>query len=87
MWGFKDKESQSPTLELVSVVNEFLNVFHKDLPRIPPERKVGFGINLLLDTQLIAIHPYHMGPTELNELKDQLNDLLEKGFITPSTLL
>ena len=36
----KDSISETPTLELVSVVCEFAKVFHRDLPRIPPEREI-----------------------------------------------
>ena len=55
-----------------------------DLPGIPPDREIEFGIDLLPDTQPISILPYRMAPTELKELKEQLKDLLDKGFIRPS---
>ncbi|XP_075079999.1 uncharacterized protein LOC142165320 [Nicotiana tabacum] len=51
---------------------------------IPPNRDIDFGIDVLPDTQLISIPPYRMAPAELRELKEQLKDLLEKGFIRPS---
>ncbi|XP_070050484.1 uncharacterized protein [Nicotiana tomentosiformis] len=50
-----------------------------------PEREIEFAIDILPDTQRISIPPYRMGPTELRELKEQLRDLLEKGFIKHST--
>ena len=65
-------------------MNEFVDVFSKDLPGIPPEREIEFGIDLLPDTQPISIPPYRMAPEELKELKEQLKDLLEKGFIRPN---
>ena len=65
-------------------MNEFVDVFPEDLPGIPPEREIEFGIDLLPDTQPISIPPYRMAPAELKELKEQLKDLLEKGFIRPS---
>ncbi|WMV57559.1 hypothetical protein MTR67_050944, partial [Solanum verrucosum] len=71
-------------IESVPVVNEFLGVFPNDLPGVPPEREIDFGIDLLPDTQPISIPPYRMAPAELKELKEQLRDLLEKGFIRPS---
>ncbi|KAH0644892.1 hypothetical protein KY284_032776 [Solanum tuberosum] len=80
----RDVDSETPSLESIPVVNEFLDVFPDDLPGIPPEREIDFGIDLLLDTQPISISPYCMAPTELKELKEQLNDLLAKGFILPS---
>ena len=61
-----------------------MDVFPVDLPSIPPEWEIDFGIDLLLDTQHISIPPYRMAPAELNELKEQLKDLLDKGFIRPS---
>ena len=64
-------------------MREFLEVFLDDLPRIPPEQEIDFGIDLLLDTQHISIPPYRMAPTELKKLKAQLRDLLDKGFIQP----
>ncbi|WMV46051.1 hypothetical protein MTR67_039436, partial [Solanum verrucosum] len=71
-------------IESVLVVNEFFDVFPNDLPGVPPEREIDFGIDLLPDTQPISIPPYRMAPTELKELKEQLRDLLEKGFIRPN---
>ena len=40
---------------------------------------------MLPDTKPISIPPYRMAPAELKELKEQLKDLLEKGFIRPSS--
>nr|XP_009803207.1 PREDICTED: uncharacterized protein LOC104248608 [Nicotiana sylvestris] len=68
----------------VPIVNEFLEVFPEDLPRIPPDREIDFGIDLLPGTKPISIPPYRMAPAELKELKVQLKDLLDKGFIRPS---
>ena len=80
----RDMEAESPTLQSVTVVNEFIDVFPEELPGLPPEREVDFGIDLLPYTQPISIPPYRMAPAELRELKEQLKDLLEKGFIRPS---
>jgi len=80
----RDENSKTPSIESVSVVNEFVDVFPEELPGIPPEREIEFGIDLLPDTQPISIPPYRMAPAELKELKEQLKDLLEKGFIRPS---
>ena len=76
----KDSNSETPTLESVPVVNEF----PEDLPKVPLEREIDFGIDLLLDTQPISIPPYRIALAELKELKDNLKDLLDKGFIRPS---
>ncbi|WMV50338.1 hypothetical protein MTR67_043723, partial [Solanum verrucosum] len=71
-------------LELVTIVNEFPKVFLDDLPDIPLEREIDFSIDLLPDTQPIYINLYKMCLTEHKELKDQLRDLLVKGFIRPN---
>ena len=59
-------------------------MFPEHLHRVPPERKIDFGIDLLTDTQPIVIPPYRMSPAELKELKEQLKEVLDKGFIRPS---
>ncbi|XP_070019825.1 uncharacterized protein [Nicotiana sylvestris] len=61
------------------------DVFPDELPGLPPEREIEFSIDVLLDTQPIFIPPYRMASTELQELKAQLKDLLDKGFIRPNT--
>ncbi|XP_070025917.1 uncharacterized protein [Nicotiana sylvestris] len=73
------------TLQSVPIVNEFPTAFPDELPGIPPEREIDFAIDLLPDTQPISIPPYRMAPAELRELKEQLKDLLDKGFIKTST--
>ncbi|XP_019258898.1 PREDICTED: uncharacterized protein LOC109237094 [Nicotiana attenuata] len=80
----KDADAQIPTLQSVPIANEFPEVFPEDLPGIPPDREIDFGIDLLPGTKPISIPPYRMAPVELKELKVQLKDLLDKGFIRPS---
>ncbi|XP_015168940.1 uncharacterized protein [Solanum tuberosum] len=80
-----DIDKEPMTLQSIPIVNEFPMVFPDDLSGIPPERKIDFAIDLLLDTQPISIPPYILAPTELRELKKQLKDFLDKGFIRPST--
>jgi hypothetical protein len=69
----------------IPVVCEFLDVFPEDLPGLPSERDVEFVIELKPDTTPISRRSYSMPPNELAELKTQLQDLLEKGFIGPSS--
>jgi hypothetical protein len=69
----------------IPVVCEFPDVFPEDLPRLPPEREVEFVIELKPGTTPISRRSYRMPPNELVELKTQLQDLLEKGFIRPSS--
>ncbi|XP_070041128.1 uncharacterized protein [Nicotiana tomentosiformis] len=79
-----DTTAEAPTFESVPVMNEFLKVFLDELPGILPDREIDFGIDVMPDTHPISIPPYRMAPIELKELKEQLKDLLEKGFILPS---
>jgi hypothetical protein len=71
-------------LEDIHVVRKFPDVFPDDLPGIPPEREIELKIELQPGTALIAKAPYKMSPVELNELKIQLQGLLDKGYIHPS---
>nr|XP_009783362.1 PREDICTED: uncharacterized protein LOC104231970 [Nicotiana sylvestris] len=63
-------ESEPPTLQSVPIVREFPEVFPDDLPGLPPERIIDFGIDLMPGTQPISIPPYRMAPAELNELRE-----------------
>ena len=76
---------KAPDLGEISIVKDFTDVFPEKLPGLPPNREIEFGIDVPLETQSISIPPYRMTPLELRELKVQLQDLLDKGFICPST--
>jgi hypothetical protein len=67
------------------VVCEYPDVFPEDLPGMPPERDIEFLIDLLPGTAPIAKRPYRMSVGELEELKKQLKELLDKEFIHPSS--
>ncbi|XP_070057547.1 uncharacterized protein [Nicotiana tomentosiformis] len=81
----QDVKAESPTLQSILVVNDFPDIFPDELLGLPPEQEIEFAIDTLPDTHLIFIPPYRMAPAELRELKEQLRDLLEKGFIRSST--
>jgi hypothetical protein len=70
----------------ILVVCEFSDVFPEDLRGLPPERDVEFVIELKPGTAPISGRSYRMPLNELTELKTQLQYLLEKGFIRPSSL-
>ena len=72
----QDLDSEIPHIESVPVVSEFLEIFPNELPGIPPEQEIDFGIDLLSDTNPISISPYRMAPAELKDLKAQLKDLI-----------
>ena len=75
-----------PDLDLPRVVCEYEDVFLDELSRLPPQRVVNFGIELYPGTSPISMTPHRMTPVELQELRVQLQELLDKGFIRPSTL-
>ncbi|KAL0540156.1 hypothetical protein IC582_024386 [Cucumis melo] len=70
--------------EDVPVVKEFLDVFPDDLSGLPPDKEIEFTIELLPGTAPISQAPYRMAPNELKELKMQLQELVDKGYIRPS---
>jgi hypothetical protein len=79
-------DSKEPdSLDIIKVVSEFPNVFLEDLPGMPPERKVEFAIELLPGTTPISKRAYRVSGPELVELKKQIDELSEKGYIRPST--
>jgi hypothetical protein len=69
----------------VPVVNEFPDVFLEELPGMPPDRDIEFVIELKPGTSPIYKTPYRMATPELAELKEHDKELLEKGFICPSS--
>jgi hypothetical protein len=73
------------TVERIPVVCEYPDVFPDELPGMPPDRDIEFAIELQPGTAPISKRPYRMPPAELAELKKQLQELLDKGFIRPST--
>ncbi|WRX26676.1 Reverse transcriptase domain - like 10 [Theobroma cacao] len=79
-----DASNGEPKLEDIPIVSEFSDVFLDELPRLSPYRELEFPIDLLLGTAPISIPPYRMASAELKELKVQLQDLVDKGFIRPS---
>ena len=72
-------------LDLPRVVYEYEEVFLDELPGLPLQRVVDFGIELHHGTLPISMTPHRMAPVELQELRVQLQKLLDKGFIRPST--
>ena len=77
-------EEKEPTLETVPVVCEYPDVFPEDLPGLPPHRDVEFSIDVVPGTAPISKPAYRMAPVEMAELKKQVMELQQKGFIRPS---
>ncbi|GKE98894.1 putative reverse transcriptase domain-containing protein, partial [Tanacetum coccineum] len=80
-----EKKSKVKRLEEVPVIRDFPEVFHDDLPGLPPSRQVEFRIDLVPGAAPVARAPYRLAPSEMKELSEQLQKLLEKGFIHPSS--
>ncbi|GKF75540.1 hypothetical protein Tco_0224984 [Tanacetum coccineum] len=74
----KPKEKR---MEDVHVIRDF----PKELPRLPPSRQVEFRIDLVPRAAPVTRTPYILAPSEMKELSVQLQELLEKGFIRPSS--
>jgi hypothetical protein len=72
-------------LKKIPVVCEYADVFPDELPGMPPDRDIEFAMELQPGMTPISKRPYRMPPAELAELKQQLQALLDKGFIRPST--
>ncbi|KAD6796162.1 hypothetical protein E3N88_07058 [Mikania micrantha] len=82
--SIKDVSKGAPHLEYIPIVRDYSDVFPEELPGLPPEREVEFTIDLIPGSEPISKAPYRMAPLELKELKEQLKELLELGFIRPS---
>jgi hypothetical protein len=76
--------TESPVAR-IPVVCEYPDVFPDELPGMPPDRDIEFAIELQPGTAPISKRPYRMPPAEFAELKKQLQELLDKGFIRLST--
>ncbi|XP_073139021.1 uncharacterized protein [Henckelia pumila] len=78
-----DTSAGSVIIESIPVLNEFLDVFPDEIPGFPLVREVEFGIDLMPGTSPISRAPYQLALLEMRELKLQLQDLLNKGYIRP----
>ena len=79
-----EMEKARPSVFDIPIVSEFLDVFAEELLGLPPQREIEFAINVVPGATPASITPYRMALLELKELKLQLQELLEKGFIHPS---
>ncbi|WVZ89415.1 hypothetical protein U9M48_035827 [Paspalum notatum var. saurae] len=77
--------TKAQLIKKIPVVSDFPDVFPEVLPGLPPDRDVEFAIELVPGTAPVSWRPYRMAPDELKELKVQLQEQLDKGFIRPSS--
>ncbi|KAJ0525561.1 putative nucleotidyltransferase, Ribonuclease H [Helianthus annuus] len=78
-------EEPKPKIEDLPVISEYPKVFPEELPGLPPDRQVEFRIDIIPGAAPIARAPYRLAPTEMKEPRTQLDELLAKGFIRPSS--
>jgi hypothetical protein len=71
--------------EDIPVMCEYPNIFSLAYSGLPPQREVEFGIECGRGTNPISKAPYRMASSELKELNEQLRELLDKGFIRPTS--
>ncbi|GJW72198.1 putative reverse transcriptase domain-containing protein [Tanacetum coccineum] len=83
----EETEAFEKRIENVPIVRDFLEVFPKDLPGLPPTRQVEFHIELIPGATPVASAPYRLAPAKMKELAEQLKELSDKGFIRPSSSL
>lgn len=79
-----DASKSEPDLSQIPIVREYPDVFPDEIPGMPPHRVIDFCIDLVPGAAPISKAPYRMAPAELKELKSQLEELLNKGYIRPS---
>ncbi|MFS8001318.1 putative nucleotidyltransferase, Ribonuclease H [Helianthus anomalus] len=80
-----EQKGKGKNINEVPVVCDFPDVFPEDLPGLPPPRSVDFRIDLVPGVTAVARAPYRLAPSEMQELSNQLQELLDKAFIRPST--
>ncbi|GJZ69281.1 putative reverse transcriptase domain-containing protein [Tanacetum coccineum] len=80
-----ENKSKEKRMEDVLVIHDFPEVFPEEFPGLPPPRQVEFRIDLVPGAALIARAPYRLAPSEMRELSVHLQEVLEKGFIRPSS--
>ncbi|XP_027927531.1 uncharacterized protein LOC114184420 [Vigna unguiculata] len=79
------KVEKEEKTSIIPVVHEFEDVFSEEVPGLPPSREVEFSIDMVPGTGPVSMAPYRMASMELVELNKQIEELLGKQFILPST--
>ena len=68
----------------IPILKEFLDIFPKEIPGLPPKRELNFTIEIIPGVVPNSKAPYRMNILELNELKLQLQVLIDNNYIKPS---
>ncbi|KAJ9557529.1 hypothetical protein OSB04_012143 [Centaurea solstitialis] len=80
-----EKKPEAKKLEDIPVIRNYPEVFPDELPGLPPTKQVEFRIDLIPGAAPVAKAPYRLAPTEMWELSTQIQELLDKGYIQPSS--
>lgn len=72
------------SLENIPVIQDFVDLFPESIPRLSPRCDIDFTIELVPGAAPVSKSPYCIRILELIELKMQLLELLDKGYIWPS---
>ncbi|GKD60844.1 hypothetical protein Tco_1298353 [Tanacetum coccineum] len=81
-----DKGANVKSIQNILIERNHIEVFPKDLSRLPPTRIVEFWIDLVPGAAPVAKAPYRLTPSKMQELSRELQELLRKGLIRPSSL-
>ncbi|GJR95186.1 putative reverse transcriptase domain-containing protein [Tanacetum coccineum] len=73
-----------PKISDIPMVRDFTDVFLEDLSGLPTQRQVEFHIDLVPRSTPVAMSPYCLAPSEMQELSRQIQELQDMGFIRPS---
>jgi hypothetical protein len=76
-------ENEKPNLEDHPILREYRDIFPEEVPGLPPRRDIYFSIELALGVVLVSRTPYRMSALEIVELKIQLKEMMDKGYIQP----
>ena len=71
-------------MEDIPILREYFDVFPEEIPGLPPKRELDFTIELVPGVVPSSKSPYRKNILELNELKSQLKELIDKNYIRPS---
>ena len=77
-------KENNPGFEDISILQDFMDVFSKDIPGFPPKQDLYFTIELVLVAVPNSKSPYQMNIREINELQLQFQELIDKHYIRPS---
>jgi hypothetical protein len=77
-------EDEKPNLEDHPILREYKDMFPKEVSGLPLRRDIYFSIELALGAVSVSRMPYRMSTLEIVELKLQLKEMMEKGYIRPS---